>query len=273
MTARARSTTARFRPIAEALESREVPSTTPYLVPTAPGVSFSTILTTGDTVGSYTMGGIPDGLGVFDNGDGTITVLMNHEFTTGDAIGVPHAHNASLLMDGNAATNPAGAYVDRLVVRKSDLAVLSGGDLIQSLVDAGTGNAVTGTALNLSRLCSADLAAVSAFYNEASGKGTTERLLLNGEEQNNGRALATVVTGPNAGTTYLLPAFNAFGGGSWENLLANPATGDTTLVIANSDNGTGNHLNKVIVYVGTKQDTGNEVERAGLTNGISTRSP
>src|SRR5262249_50841662 len=57
------------------------------------------------------------------------------------------------------------------------------------------------------------------------------------------------------------------GGGSWENVVANPASGDVTLVIADSDNGTGNHFNKVIVYVGTKQSTGNEIELAGLTNG------
>ena len=40
--------------------------------------------------GSYRMAGIPDGLGAFDNGDGTLTVLMNQELpnTAGIVIGV-----------------------------------------------------------------------------------------------------------------------------------------------------------------------------------------
>ncbi len=44
------------------------------------------ILTVGDSVNTkldgvspYRMVGIPDGLGAYDNGDGTFTVLMNHE--------------------------------------------------------------------------------------------------------------------------------------------------------------------------------------------------
>src|SRR6185295_10676756 len=57
-------------------------SATPYLVPVAPTVS---ILTVGDSVNPkldgvtpYKMVGIPDGLGAFDNGDGTFQLSMNH---------------------------------------------------------------------------------------------------------------------------------------------------------------------------------------------------
>lgn len=75
-------------------------------------------------------------------------------------------------------------------------------------------------------------------------------------------ALAHVVTGPNNGTSYTLPKFGLDG---WENLLANPASGDTTLVMANSDGGN----NNVFAYVGTKQATGNEIQKAGLTNGTA----
>src|SRR5262245_56403173 len=71
----------------EPLEARELLSATPYLVPTAAGVSFTPILTTGDTVGGYTMAGTPDGLGAFDNGDGTFTLLMNHEFALASSFG------------------------------------------------------------------------------------------------------------------------------------------------------------------------------------------
>src|SRR5262245_57640531 len=59
------------------------PSSTdaPYVVRHVPGVTLTSILSTGDSVGGYRMAGVPDGLGAFDNGDGTFTVLMNHELT------------------------------------------------------------------------------------------------------------------------------------------------------------------------------------------------
>lgn len=249
-------------PVVEGLEDRRLMTTAApaYLVPTGPGVAFTRIITAGDAVGSgFRFAGTPDGIGAFDNGDGTFTVLVNHEHTLTE--GVAHAHNASLGAAGK------GSFVDRLVIRKSDLAVLSGGDQIKTILDGATSRPLAGAALNISRFCSADLAAPGAFYNAATGLGTTQRLFLNGEETNNGRAFAHVVTGPNNGTSYTLPVFDKYGGGSWENLLANPATGNTTLVVANSDNGTGEHFNKVVAYVGTKQASGNEIQRAGLSNG------
>src|SRR5262249_30943555 len=87
----------------EPLDPRDLPSVvltgpsssaSPYVLPTNTAVDVTSILTTGDSVGGYRMAGTPDGLGAFDNGDGTLTVLMNHEFT--DAEGVAHTHNASL---------------------------------------------------------------------------------------------------------------------------------------------------------------------------------
>jgi len=55
-----------------------------HLVPLAPGVVVKPIATAGDAysdgaAGTKTMAGIIDGLGAYDNGDGTFTVLMNHE--------------------------------------------------------------------------------------------------------------------------------------------------------------------------------------------------
>ncbi len=54
-------------------------SQTPYLVSSDSHVYTESLLTAGDSVGGYKMVGIPDGLGAFDNGDGTFTVLMNQE--------------------------------------------------------------------------------------------------------------------------------------------------------------------------------------------------
>jgi hypothetical protein len=49
-------------------------SDAPYLVRQVPGVTVASVLSAGDAVGGYRMAG------TFDNGDGTFTVLMNHEF-------------------------------------------------------------------------------------------------------------------------------------------------------------------------------------------------
>ncbi len=54
-------------------------SQTSYLTPTSPGWSATSLLTVGDGIGGYLMAGIPDGLGAYSNGDGTMTVLANHE--------------------------------------------------------------------------------------------------------------------------------------------------------------------------------------------------
>src|SRR6478609_9018762 len=60
----------------------------PYLQATLPGFEITSVLTVDNTGaaaddvvpktggGTYGMSGIPDGLGAFDNGDGTFTLLM-----------------------------------------------------------------------------------------------------------------------------------------------------------------------------------------------------
>jgi hypothetical protein len=64
----------------------------------------------------------------------------------------------------------------------------------------------------------------------------------------------------------VLPAFANVNSG-WENILANPYSGDRTVVIGTADGGT----NGVYVYVGDKTNVGNDVERAGLVGGAMYR--
>jgi hypothetical protein len=227
-------------------------SQTPFVTPVKSGVKITSLLTTNDVIGGYKMVGLPDGLGAFDNGDGTFTVLMNHEF--GNTAGAVHAH-------GNK-----GAFVSKWIVNKSDLSVVSGSDLIKT-VKLWTGssyttfNAASPMPAGFSRFCSADLPPVSAFYNAATGKGTTERIFMNGEENGNeGRGFAHIVTGSNGGTTYELPYLGKF---SMENLVANAGTGDKTVVAGLDDATPG----QVYFYIGTKTTTGTEIEKAGLSNG------
>ncbi|UOA10316.1 hypothetical protein [Methylobacter sp. S3L5C] len=139
------------------------PSTTtaPYLLPlaTAPGWAVTSILTTGNVVGGYTMGGLPDGLGAFDNNDGTFTVLMNHEWN--NTVGSAHTHNPD--------ATKGGAYVSKWVIDKATLAVQSGGDLITKVYGWDNGfqqsQAVSNLTTTFSRFCSADLPAASALFN------------------------------------------------------------------------------------------------------------
>lgn len=221
-------------------------SQTPYLVPTATGVSTKSILTVGDSVGGYKMVGIPDGLGAFDNGNGTFTLLMNHEL--GGTAGVTRAHGS------------AGAFVSKWIINKSDLSVVSGSDLIQK-VYLWNGSEFTQGTTAFNRFCSGDLAAASAFYNTATGLGTTIRIYLNGEESGvEGRAFAHIVTGDNAGTTYQLPYLGKF---SWENAVARPFASDKTLVAGMDDGQNG----QVYFYIGNKTNAGTEIDKAGLNNG------
>lgn len=227
-------------------------SDSPYLTPTASGVEFTSILTAGDAVKkkhkgneTYRMVGIPDGLGAYDNGDGTFTVLMNHEL--GNTAGVVRAHGAK------------GAFVSKWQIRKSDLKVLNGEDLIENLVLVDA----TKTAFN--RFCSADLAAPTAFFNSKTGKGFNEgRIFTNGEETAGGRAFAHLAAGRQHGISYELPALGA---ASWENVVASPFEQDKT-VVAGLDDGNAN-ASKVYLYVGEKQESGNPVEMAGLAKGTT----
>ena len=228
-------------------------SQAPYLVRTRPGIVTTSVLTTGDSVAGYRMAGIPDGLGAFDNGDGTFTVVMNHEIPAG--LGVARAHGS------------AGAFVSRWVIDKQTLAVLHGEDLLHRIYQWNAASAAWqqigpgAPQLTLSRLCSADLPAVSAFYDAASGLGTRQRIFMNGEESGvEGRAFGTVVTGPDAGSAYNLGALGHF---SWENSVAKPDAGITTAVAGLDDSGNG----QVYIYLGSKKSTGNDVEKAGLTGG------
>lgn len=221
----------------------------PYVVRSEPGIVTKSIITVGsDTADNgYGMVGIPDGLGAYDNGDNTFTVLMHHELPAN--LGVVRAHGAR------------GAFVSKWRIRKGDLRVLEGSDLIQNVATWNT----TTSAYNapakgvaIGRLCSADLPALTAFYNPASGKGYDGRIFMGGEEVGpEGRAFGTVVS---SGVAYELPYLGKF---SWENAVAHPNAGDKTVVVGLDDATPG----QVYLYAGTKTNDANPVAAAGLTNG------
>jgi hypothetical protein len=237
-------------------------SQSPYLIPARNGVVTASLLSAGDAVNyrpdgvtPYRMVGLPDGLGAFDNGDGTFTLLMNHEL--GNTVGAVRAHGGT------------GSFVSRWVIDKESLEVLNIQDLNSAYVTYTDG---AGTSNTFNRFCSADLPPVPAFFNPLTGNGSQLHIFMGGEESSPpfsgfGRAIANVVdaSGPGTGIGYELPAFNGLG--AWENLLAHPNTGnvlgDKTIVMANSDGA----RNSVYLYVGTKTSAGTGADKAGLTGG------
>lgn len=227
-------------------------SESPYLIRTQPGVVTMSVLTVGDSVNNkpdgvtpYRMVGIPDGLGAFDNKDGTFTLLMNHELP-GNGINRAHGTN--------------GAFVSKWIISKDDLTVIHGEDLIQNVWVWGTNGyqAASLAQKRFSRLCSADLPPISAFYDAASGLGYNGHIYMNGEESGaDGRAFAHLLDGH----SYELRGLGRF---SWENSVAHPNPGIKTVVVGVDDSGGG----QVYVYVGTKTTSSHPIEAAGLINGV-----
>jgi hypothetical protein len=221
-------------------------SQTPYVVPLADGVVVQSILTVGDQVDDYAMVGIPDGLGAYDNGDGTFTLFLNHEIPLGSGVTRDHGANS--------------AFVSTWQIDTDTREVLTGRDLIQDVAtwdpDTASYNAAA-QGVVLGRLCSADLPAKSAFWNASSQQGYDGRIFMDGEETGaEGRAFAHLENG----TSYELPRLGKF---SWENSVANPLEQNRTVVVGTDDSTPG----EVYVYVGKKTKSGSPVDRAGLTNG------
>lgn len=227
-------------------------SDNPYVIPVDASVSTVSLLTVGDSVNNdpalpgvpYRMVGIPDGLGAMRSGDNTFTAFMNHELVATQ--GRVRAHGAT------------GAFVSKWKIDRRTFRVLHGEDLIQQIVLAPGGvYGAPAKGVALGRFCSADLPKQSALYNEDTGRGYPNRLFMDGEEVGpEGRAFAHQLNG----TSWELPALGKM---AFENVVANPSTGDKTVVME-TDDGTGN---QVYVHVGQKRNTGNPAERAGLTGG------
>ena len=231
--------------------AQEVKPAKSWINPVKEGWTVTPLLNVGDKAGKsgYRMAGVPDGLGVMPNADGTLAIFMNHELAAD--MGKLRAHAAH------------GAFVSHWSLDIETLKVLDGSDLIHyvALWHPEQHKHVIATGYRFNRLCAADLAQQSAFYDVKTGRGFDGRLFLNGEEDRaGGRAFAHVVSGDQAGVSYELPHLGKF---AWENAVANPGTGRKTVVMGMDDSPGG----QVYVYVGEKRDVGNPAELAGLVGG------
>lgn len=236
-------------------------ATAPTVLPNAslPTGSVSTVslLSVGDSIGGYRMVGLPDGMGGFLSGAGDTTVLVNHEIGATQGIIRPHGSK--------------GAFVSRWTMDPVTFAMTSGRDHNTAATDVWTFNRTTSTFVQgttaFNRFCSADLAPVSAF--EFNGLGTSNRIYLNGEETSNGRAFAHVVSGAAVNETWELPHLGLF---AWENAVASPFGQTQTIVACCDDSSASTSIttaepSELYFYIGNKQSTGNDIEKAGLVGG------
>lgn len=238
---------------AQSLQTGPSTTNTPYMWPSVAGGTAVSVLTVGEFINGYPMVGLGDGMGALDNGGSTFTVYINHEM--GSTAGTLHAHGA------------VGGFVSQWVINKSNFQVQSGSDLIQN-VKLWTGSTYTtynasnpSTLTAFARFCAADLPELTAFYNPNSGKGTMDRMFMNGEETGNeGRGMAHILTGAESGTSYQLPHMGRY---SYENAVASPYPQDKTIVVGLDDSSPG----QVYVYVGNKSFSGSPIEKAGLFGG------
>ncbi len=165
----------------------------------------------------------------------------------------------------------SGGYISAWTLDRQILRLVEGGDLAASVGptyqwNGTTGQYVQGT-MTWDCLCSADLAARAALRHDT--RGTSERLFLAGEHVEFGRAWARLVSGPHAGEVWELPRL---GNMTFGNVLACPHGGEKTIVALFDEGDIETEAPSsipaaVFIYVGTKQAEGNEIERAGLTNG------
>ncbi|QPN60646.1 choice-of-anchor I family protein [Synechococcus sp. CBW1002] len=225
-----------------------------------PELQISSLITNGEFTNGlepgasvYTPTGIFDGLGAYDNGDGTYTVLANSELNNGT--GTPY-------VVGGVALN--GARIHKLIVDKDvdddasngyQSAVIDGGIAYTTIVDAN-GNLVTDAAqLNggFNRFCSGSFEIADRF---GAGHGFVDSIYLTGEETDEGLfyALDTATE-----TLYALPGL---GRGGWETAVqVDTGSANTVAVILMDDN-----TSPLYLWVGSKSvdPAASFLERNGL---------
>lgn len=166
---------------------------------------FTNGLDKGDSL--FTPTGIFDGLGAYDNRDGTYTVLANSEL--GAAAGMPY------LVGGVAL---AGARITRFIVDKDvdnnarngyQSAVIAGGIAYEKIVGADGQLVVDASQVGggFSRFCSGSFEQANRF---GAGRGFRDSIYLTGEENDEGLFYAL---DPKSETLYALPGL---GRGGWE---------------------------------------------------------
>jgi len=225
-----------------------------------PNLQVSSLLTNGEFVNGlkpgdsvYTPTGIFDGLGAYDNRDGTYTVLANSEL--GATAGLPY------LVDGVALT---GARISKFIIDKDidndasngyQSAVIAGGIAYTSIVDVN-GNRVTDAAQingGFNRFCSGSFERANQFGKD---RGFADSLYLTGEEADEGLFYALDTK------TDTMYALAGLGRGGWETAIQVDTGSRNTVGVLLMDDNTA----PIYLWVGEKSSSkrADFLERNGL---------
>ena len=212
---------------------------------------FTNGLRPGDSV--YAPTGIFDGLGAYDNRDGTYTLLANSELSS--SAGLPY------LVDGVALK---GARISKFIIDKDvdndasngyQSAIVAGGIAYTAIVDLN-GNRVTDAAQingGFNRFCSGSLETANKFEKE---RGFVDALYLTGEEADEGLFYALDTK------TETMHALAGLGRGGWETAIQVDTGNRKTVAVLLMDDNTA----PIYLWVGEKAKNRNAdfLQRNGL---------
>jgi hypothetical protein len=244
-----------------------------YVLSANDAASITVLATSGDVISGKILPGVPDGMGVMKNTDGTLSILSNHELSISD----------KTVQLGKKSTGTWGSSISKLTYNPATGTISALSNWINSvqyydytnktftadhtksapfgypaLDSYGSENFSNG----LNRFCSSNLVQAGGLSYKEGKKtfGYNGAVYFTSEE---GSDYSRTFAFDGNGNGFQLPKM---GLGGYENALANPASGKTTLVMLNEDGD--EKLSQLYMYVGTKQEKGaNFVEKAGLNNG------
>lgn len=231
----------------------------------APDLKISNLITNGEFTNGLTPGssvyaptGIFDGIGAYDNGDGTYTVLVNSEL--GASVG--YQYQVGYAAVAGAATTPVnvtGARINKFIVDKDidddasngyQSRILSGG-LAYSTVIGSDNN-------GFDRFCSSTLFQAGQF---GGGRGFTDRLYITGEESSAAPGGSNYALDTATGVLYQA---RSLGRAAFENVALVDTGNAGTVGLVMFDDTTA----PLYLWVGTKNAASSDfLDRNGLAKG------
>ena len=200
-----------------------------------PSLAVSSLITNGEFTNGlnagdmlYTPTGIFDGLGAYDNRDGTFTLLANSELNA--AVGYSYlvgevaltgARISKFIIDKDVDDNASNGYQS---------AIIKGGIAYDTIIDANGERVTSAAQLNggLARFCSSSYEEANKFGRR---RGLVDGTYLTGEESSEGRLYAL---NTKTDTLYALPGLGRAG---WETVIqVDTGSRNTVAILLMDDN-------------------------------------